>query len=207
MTNTNTNTKPAAKPAAPDLGQEIAAAMLQAFKQAAQTKTPIRTAAPDRDPWAGVQVAKWTDRERDAMQRLGWQQLGWSESRPHAGQRLPETGSRPGPEMPDARRVAKGEVDPAGFAAWQALAMVCARLAVYGRISVQHAALVFHTMSVSPAQVGYLESPSRFATKLQQVLRCRVLKSADGSFIAQPGGRQAMHDALAQAADRIIAGK
>lgn len=190
-----------------DLAAEIAAGMLQAFAELAKSRTPVRAPSADRDPWEGVAVNRWNDRERDAMARLGWLQLGWSPSRPHAGQRLPEQGSKPGPESPDPRRVAKGEVDPAGLAAWQALAMISARLAVYGRISVQHAALILATMGVNPANVGYAESPSRFATKLQQVFRCRVTKTEDGSFVASPGGRQPLHDVLAQSADRIIKGQ
>lgn len=200
------NSKPTAD--ATNLGAEIAAAMLAAFRDAAKSAAPVRAAAPDRDPWAGVQVGAWSDREREALTRLGWLQQGWSESRDRANARsLPTKGSRPGPEAPDPKRIARGEFNPDGFAAWQALAMVCARLQTYGRVSVQHVALIFHTMGASPATVGYLETPSRFCTKLQQTLKCKAVKTADGFFEAQPSGPQPMHDALAQAADRIISGK
>jgi hypothetical protein len=207
MTNTNRPTSTAAGAPDPnDIGAQIAAEMAAAFAAMAQTKAPQRrTPAAETDPWAGVAVNRWSDRERDALTRLGWLQLGWSESRPHAGQRLPAQGLKCGPEMPDPRRVAKGEVDPDGFKVWQGLAMVCTRLQTYGRISVSHVALIFQTMGADPARVGYLESPSRFATKLQQTLKGRVTKTADGHFEATPAGPQAMHDALSRAADLITA--
>ena len=202
----NSNKTATAAPEPNDIGAIIAAEMLAAFKAAAQTAAPQRRSpAAEVDPWHGVSVSQWSPAERDAVERMGWLQMGWQESRTHAGKTLPAKGIKCGPEMPDAKRVARGEIDPAGFAVWQGLAMCCARLSTYGRLSVQHAALIFHTMGASPAQVGYLESPSRFATKLQQVLKGRVIKSACGHFEATPAGPQAMHDALARAADLITA--
>jgi hypothetical protein len=204
----NSNKTAAATPEPNDIGAMIAAEMLAAFKAAAQTAAPQRRSpAAEADPWAGVNVGQWSAAEREAMERIGWMQRGWAESRTHAGQLLPIKGAKSGPEMPDPKRVARGEVDPSGFAVWQGLAMVCARLSTYGRISVQHVALIFHTMGADPTRVGYLENPSKFATKLQTTLKGRVIKTSDGFFEATPAAPQPLHDALARAADLITAAK
>jgi hypothetical protein len=208
MTSNTSNKTAAAAPEPNDIGKLIAAEMLAAFRAAAQTAAPQRrSAAAEVDPWHGVSVSQWSAAERDAVERMGWLQRGWSESRTHAGQLLPIKGTKAGPEMPDPKRVAKGEIDPAGFAVWQGLAMVCARLSTYGRISVSHCALIFHTMGADPTRVGYLENPSKLATKLQTTLRGRVIKTSDGHFEATPAGPQPLHDALARAADLITAAK
>lgn len=207
--NSNSNSKPVnSKPTAdaPNVGQEIAAAMLQAFRELAKASAPVRAAAPDRDPWEGVQTGAWSDRERDALTRLGWLQQGWDATRERSNAPIhPEHLRRTGPQAPDPKKVATGQFSPDGFIVYQVLAMICAKLEQYGKISVGHVALIVHAMGAGDKHNCFV-STRQLATKLQQVLKSRVIRTEDGYFQGQPLGPQPMHDLLIQCADRIIKG-
>jgi hypothetical protein len=192
-TSTNAN-------AAPTGDGDIMAELMAAFAQAAAQRTPNRSSTPaaDVDPWAGVTI---TPEQERALVKLGWMPQGWIVREKASRTNLPAHLAKAGPQCPDPKKVANGEADPIGLANWTALGMICARLAVYGQIHVGHCAQL---ITAAGAQGDWASTPGKLATKLGSVLRVKVERTDSGFYKAAPNGKQAMHDVLAQMADRIL---
>ena len=198
----NTTATAASAPDPQDIGAQIAAEMLAAFKSLANSGYTHSRKEASQDPWNGINTLAWSVKERNAVNRMGWN--NWSVTRVGAGLSHPVKGTKDGPKMPDPQKVARGQYSPEGFTAWHAMAMISARLHVYGKISVQHCAVILNTLGVNPADHGNLATTSQFALKLQAMLGGRVTKTADGFYEATPRAAQPLHDQLARAADLIL---
>lgn len=196
MNNAKTTT-----PAGPEsVGDQIAAAMLAAFREAAKANAPVRASKGERDPWEGVRLST---AETEAVARLGWAQRGWRIKESQNRTVFPEHLKKSGPQVPDPKKVVKGQVTAEGFAVYQVRAMLCAKLAQYGKLSVGHSALIINAMGAGDKHNAF-SCPSKLAAHLQATLKTKVSRTEDGFYECQVKGYQAMHDTLIQCADLII---
>ena len=153
------------------------------------------------DPWAGVRA--FSVAESEALAELGWN--GWPTVRERTvGAVFPPQFSKAGPQSPDVDKVRRGLIASEGMANWQARAIICAKLAQYGKLHVGHLALI---LTATGANGTWVADIGKLVTALQQTLKARVTRTEDGHIMADPNGRQSMHDQLIRMADYIITGK
>jgi hypothetical protein len=176
------------------------AAMVSEMAAAKPTLRRHRETTPI-DPWEGVR--SFSVAESEALAELGWS--AWPTVRERTVSAVfPPQFSKSGPQTPDVDKVRRGLVTAEGMANWQARAIVCAKLAQYGKLHVGHLALI---LTSTGANGTWVSDVGKFVTSMQQTLKTKVTRTEDGYIMATPNGRQAMHDQLVKMADYIITGK
>ena len=195
------NTKPATTAAggdAPrDLGSELALMMLEALRTA-EPQAPTRAVSEPRDPWRGVSL---TPDQTEALQRMGWYQSGWKPSRDNQTVKA-KFRWRPGPRELSLKNLRQHEESDKikMLANYQFWALICARLAQYGRAHIGDIAIVANVLGVER-----IESSAQFVTQLKSKLGGqRVDKTDDGFVCCKLEERQRLHDVFVQMFDRVM---
>lgn len=179
-----------------DLGASLIEAMLSALLSAPASK-PERVKV-ETDPWAGVQL---TLVQTESLQRLGWYQQGWKQTRDNVKSGIPSRFKCGPRQITRQTLLSYPEKDrPELVRNYQFRALICARLAQYGRVSVGDVAIVANVLGVT-----LYASAVELTNNLKSVLGQRpITRTADGFIVCEISEKQALHDSLIHQWDIIM---